>query len=246
MKEEKELNVPTKFNPATQKYEADMEKLNEKVEELNKGGERKKENSENKKPEGQVKQEDIIPEKENKKSKKGEGSFKPVIIIMIISILIASLWDRVPQIKNAVGTVLNPTAGALLNWNLNWGFLIIVFVITIIITLAQKYATDQKTLKELKKEQKEIQKQMKEFKHHPEKMMELQKKQWKLMPKQMKLSMRALAFTGVPFILFFRWFHDYFDALGDYKLWLGMSWFVFYLLFAIIIGSIIRKQMDVV
>ena len=74
----------------------------------------------------------------------------------------------------------------------------------------------------------------------------LQKKQFKLMPKQMKLSMRALAYTGIPFILFFRWFGDYFESIGSPKLWLGMSWFLFYLLFAVIMGSILRKRMDVV
>src|SRR3989338_5544568 len=186
-------------------------------------------------------EEKIIPE-----NKKGEGSFRPIIIIMLGSLLIASLWDKIPQIKNSVHFILDPSAGAALDWNLNIGMLIIVFVITLLTTIVQKYATDQKTLKELKKEQKEIQKQMKEFKHDPKKAMELQKKQFALMPKQMKLSMRALAYTGVPFILFFRWFGDYFSAAGNPKLLFGMGWFVFYLLGAIIISSILRKYMDVV
>jgi len=115
------------------------------------------------------------------------------------------------------------------------------------VTLAQKYATDQVALKELKKEQKAIQKQMKEFKEHPEKLMELQKKQMKLFPKQMKLSMRAIAFTGVPLILFFRWFQDFFTTLGDVKFFgiIG-SWFLFYLIIAMVFGSILRKYMKVV
>ena len=179
-------------------------------------------------------------------SKKKEGSFRPIIVIMLASLVLAYLWDKLPAIKKSVHAVLNPSAGALLDWNLNIGMLIVVLIITIFTTIVQKYATDQKTLKELKKESKEIQKQMKEFKSHPEKMMELQKKQFKLMPKQMKLSMRALAYTGIPFILFFRWFGDYFEAAGDPRLWLGMSWFLFYLLGAIIMGSILRKKMDVV
>src|SRR3989338_10197697 len=183
-------------------------------------------------------EEKIIPE-----NKKGEGSFRPIIIIMLGSLLIASLWDKIPQIKNSVHFILDPSAGAALDWNLNIGMLIIVFVITLLTTIVQKYATDQKALKELKKEQKEIQKQMKEFKNHPEKVMELTKKQWKLMPKQMKLSMRALAYTGIPFILFFRWFSDYFVEAGNPKLWLGMSWFLFYILFLIIFGAILRKTM---
>jgi len=63
------------------------------------------------------------------------------------------------QIKDSVHFILNPSAGFLLNWNLNFGMLIIVLFITIFTTVVQKYATDQETLKEIKKEQKEIQKE---------------------------------------------------------------------------------------
>lgn len=180
----------------------------------------------------------------NNKAK--EGSFMPILIIMVASFVIAGLWDKIPAIKNSIHFIFDPTAGALLGWNLNFGMIIVVFVITLLTTLVQKYATDQKTLKEMKKEQKEIQKQMKEFKNHPEKLMELQKKQMAMLMPQMKLSMRAVAYTGIPFILFFRWFTDYFATLGDQKFFLGMGWFLFYFIFAIIFGSILRKYLDVV
>ncbi|MBI2004135.1 DUF106 domain-containing protein [Candidatus Pacearchaeota archaeon] len=238
------IEIPTKFNPATQKYEPDMEKLNEKVNEINKKIESKSSEKESK---DEKKHSDL----RDKKGSAKEGSFTLIIIIMFVSLLIASLWDKYPAIKNSVHAVLNPSAGTLLNWNLNIGMLIVVFAITLLTTIVQKYATNQEALKELRKEQKEIQKQMKEFKNHPEKMMELTKKQWKLMPKQMKLSMRAIAYTGIPFILFFRWFGDYFveaeKLAGEpVRLWLGMSWFLFYILFAIVFGAILRKSMDVV
>ena len=183
----------------------------------------------------------IIKDKEAK-----EGSFTPLIVFMLISLVLASLWDKIPIIKNSIHYILDPSAGALINWNLNIGMLIIVLIITAITTVVQKYATDQKTLKELRKEQKEIQNQMKEFKNHPEKMMELQKRQFAMMPKQMKLSMRAIIYTGIPFILFFRWFNDYFITAGSPKFFLGMGWFLFYLISAIIFGSILRKWWDVV
>lgn len=181
---------------------------------------------------------------QNKKAK--EGSMMPFFLIMIASLVIAFYWDKLPWIKNSIHFVFDPSAGALLNWNLNIGMLIIVLIISVITTVVQKYATDQKTLKELRVEQKELQKQMKEFKNHPEKMMELQKKQWTMMPKQMKLSMRAIAYTGIPFILFFRWFTDYFVTAGNPKFILGLSWFWFYLIFAMVFSTILRKQMDVV
>lgn len=183
----------------------------------------------------------LIKDKEAK-----EGSFTPLIIFMFISLILAGMWDKIPAIKNLIHYLLDPTAGFLLNWDLNFGMLIIVFIITLITTVVQKYATDQKTLKELRNEQKEIQKQMKEFQNHPQKLMELQKKQFAMMPRQMKLSMRAIIYTGIPFILFFRWFNDFFIAADSPRFWLGMGWFLFYFIFAIVFGSFLRKWLDVV
>src|SRR3989344_6402185 len=187
---DKEISAPLKFNPGAQKYELDMEKINEKVKEINKKIESK--SSEEKKH----------PDLKNKKA---EGSFTLIIFMMLIALLIASLWEKTPAIKNSVHYVLNPSAGFLLDWNLNIGMLIVVLAITLLTTIVQKYATDQKALKELKKEQKEIQKQMKEFKAHPEKYMELQKKSLPLVWKQMKLSMHGMVYMAIPFIFFFRW-----------------------------------------
>ena len=179
--------------------------------------------------------------------KNKEGSFMPIVFVMIASLIIAGLWDKIPVIKNLIHAILDPSAGALLNWDVSWGMVIIVFVITVLVTLVQKYATDQKTLKEIKKEQKEIQKQMKEFRAHPEKMMELQKKSFSMMGKQMKLGMRGIVYTGVPFILFFRWFQDFFATLGDVKFFgiIG-SWFLFYFIVTLLFGGILRKWWDVV
>ncbi|MFH1608139.1 MAG: EMC3/TMCO1 family protein [archaeon] len=180
-----------------------------------------------------------------------EGSFKPIIFVMIASLLIAFYWNKVGFIKDAVHYVLDPSAGVLLNWNLTWGMLIIVLLIALITTLVQKYATDQEALRELKKEQKILQEEMKKYKEHPEKLMELQKKQFEFIPKTMKLSMRALAFTGIPFILFFRWFMDFFTAMeivtGAPIKFLGfLTWFWFYLIFTMIFSGVLRKVMKVV
>lgn len=175
-----------------------------------------------------------------------EGSFKGIFIVMLISLLIAFFWESVSWIKNAAHVVLNPSAGALLNWNLTLGMTIIVLLIAVIMTIIQKYATDQKTLREMKKEQKELQAEMKKVKAHPEKMMELQKKQFAFLPKMMKLSMRPIIYTSIPLILFFRWFMDYFTLAGDIKFFGFLSWFWFYLLGSIIFSSILRKIFKVV
>ena len=175
-----------------------------------------------------------------------KGSFKPIIFIFILSFVLLFIWDKFPFIKDSVHSVLDPTAGWLLNWNLNIGMLIIVFIITLITTIVQKYATDQKALRELKKEQKILQEEMKKYRDHPEKIAELSKKQFEFIPKTMKLTSRSIMFTGIPFILFFRWFRDTFTAMGD-PVFLGfMSWFLFYIIFTMIFSSILRKVLKVV
>ena len=177
--------------------------------------------------------------------KNKEGSFKIIFVVMLLSLVIVGLWDKVPAIKDSVHAILNPTAGYLLNANVFWGMVVIVGIISLIMTLVQKYATDQETLRELKKEQKILQEEMKKYKDHPEKLLELQKKQLEFIPKTMKLTMRPIIYTGIPIILFFRWFNDYFNALGEYRFFGFMAWIWFYLLASIIFSSIFRKVLKV-
>src|SRR3989344_7205058 len=105
-----------------------------------------------------------------------DRSMKFIFLVLFASLVIAFYWDKVPFIKDSVHSVLNPTVGLLIDWNVTYGMIIIVFLIMIVMTLVQKYATDQDTLKELKKEQKILQEEMKKYKDHPEKLIELQKK----------------------------------------------------------------------
>jgi len=175
-----------------------------------------------------------------------KGSFKPIVIVLLASLAIAAFWNSFPPIRDAVHAILNPTAGALLSWNLLFGMLIIVLILSIITTLIQKYGTDQETLKELKKEQKALQEEMKRYKDNPQKIMELQKKSFESIPKTMKLSMRSFTYTAIPLILFFRWFMDIFTNLGNPKFFGFLSWFWFYLITSIIISSILRKILKVV
>ncbi len=194
--------------------------------------------------------EEIIENKQGKASisagRKKEGSFFPIILVMIASLGIASYWDKVSWIKDSVHKVLDPSAGALLTLNLTIGMILIVFIIALITTIIQKYATDQKALKELRAEQKLLQEEMKKYKDHPEKLSELSKKQFQFIPRTFKLTSRAILFTGIPFILFFRWFYDTFTAMGDPKFFGFLSWFWFYLIFTMIFSSMLRKLMKVV
>ena len=178
-----------------------------------------------------------------------EGSLKKVFwtmsIFMVISLGIVFLWDSIEPLKNFVHRILDPSFGALLNWNITGGMLLIVFLIALLTTLIQKYTTDQTTLKELKKQQKDIQKEMNKYKQDPQKMMEIQKSLMPTSMKIMELSMRGSMYTIIPFILLFRWFMDFFTALGAVKFFGFISWFWFYLIFVMIFSGILRKALKV-
>ncbi|MDO8459858.1 MAG: EMC3/TMCO1 family protein [Nanoarchaeota archaeon] len=169
---------------------------------------------------------------------------KIMILVMLASIVLAIFWDQVPLIKETVHFVLDPTAGKLLSFNIDFGLILITAIITLAISLVQKYTVDNDTLRELKKEQKLVQEEMKKYKDHPEKLMELQKKQLEFIPKTMDLTMRPLIYTAIPIILFFRWFNDYFavSAAGTtVKIFGILSWFWAYLIFSIIFSLVFRK-----
>lgn len=178
-----------------------------------------------------------------------KGSLLPMFFVMGISILIASLWDQVPIIKNSIHAVLDPTFGVLLNLNIPYGLeigmIIIVLIITLFTTLIQKYTTDQKALKDLKNEQKSVQEEMKLHKDNPQKVAELSRKQMEFIPRTFRLTSKPLMFTGVPLILFFRWFSDVFKTLGEPKFFGVMSWFIFYLILAMVLNAILRKVLKV-
>lgn len=178
-----------------------------------------------------------------------EGSQKFLVImlgLMAISMVLVFMWNSVPVVKNSVGAVLDPTAGALISWNLTLGSLIVFFVIAFITTLVQKYATDQETLRELRKEQKDLQKDMEKYKDNPKKMLEIQKSIWPTTMKIMQVSMKGSLFTIIPFLLFFRWFMDLFALMGSPKFFGFFNWFWFYLLSILVFSSILRKALKVV
>jgi len=169
-----------------------------------------------------------------------------MLIVMVLSFVIAGLWNSVPAIKNVAHFILNPTAGVLLNLNPYLGMFVIVLLITLITTLAQKYGTDQEALKRIKQEQKLLQEESKKYKEHPEKLLELQKKQLEIIPKTFDLTMKPLIYTFIPLILFFRWFNDFFTTnLINFKFFGFLSWFWFYLIFSIVFSSVLRKYLKV-
>ena len=166
-----------------------------------------------------------------------------LFLVLLMSTMVAGLWNSVPIIKSTVHAVFDPTLGNLLDIHLQIGFVILSALISFFITLVYKYTTDQEMLKEIKKEQKIVQAQMKEFRDNPQKLLELQKKSMELIGKSLPITMRPSLYTIVPIILLFRWFGDYFISQPGHIF--GMSWFVAYLVFAIVFTSLFRSLLKV-
>lgn len=175
-----------------------------------------------------------------------KGSFLGIAIVMIASLAIASLWNVVPQISSVIHYILDPILGSLLNWHVTIGMLAITLIITLMTTLIQKYGTDQETMRSLKAEQKKLSEDMKQYKNQPDKIMELNKKQFEFMGEMMKHSMRPIIYTGIPLVLLFRWFVDYFAQIPDFKFFGFLTWLWMYLIFSIVFSTVLRKVLKVV
>src|SRR3989344_3693090 len=83
--------------------------------------------------------------------------------------------------------------------------IVISFLISLLIIVITKYATDQALMKRLKEEIKEYQKQAKELKSEPAKAMEVQKKAMEVNTKYMMHSFKPTLITFIPIILIFGW-----------------------------------------
>ncbi len=176
--------------------------------------------------------------------KKQSKSLLIYFAILLISLYIVGQWNAElfgerDFLKNRIDFALNPTLGVILNWNLYVGFIVIVALTSLILTLAQKYLSNQSELKELRKEQKLLQEEMKKVKEHPEKIAELNKKQLEFIPKTFNLTMKPLMYTSIPIILLFRWFGEYLNPI------FGGWWILYYIIGSLIFSSIFRKMFDV-
>ncbi|MFA5071754.1 MAG: EMC3/TMCO1 family protein [Candidatus Pacearchaeota archaeon] len=162
-------------------------------------------------------------------------------VLSIISLGIVFLWEQIPIIKETAHAILDPTAGALISWNVTGGTLILFFIIALFMTIIQKFTVDQKTLREMKAEQKEISKELQQYRDNPEKALEVNKRSMKIMGDIMSMTMKSSFITMIPLILLFRWFSDVFTALGDPIFFGFINWFWLYLISVLVFGGILRK-----
>jgi len=109
--------------------------------------------------------------------------------------------------------ILNPIFAPLLKLGYFWSILLISFILTLIITLVYKYATDQTLMKKLKTEMKTFQAEMKKFKDNPSKVMAHQKKIMSKNMEYMKHSLKPTLFTFIPIIIVFGWLNAHLTYL---------------------------------
>jgi uncharacterized membrane protein (DUF106 family) len=124
------------------------------------------------------------------------------------------------------------------------GLIVISFVLTLMITIAYKYLTDQELMKNLKLEIKASQEEMKKLKDQPAKMMEVQKKSMEKNFKYMMHSFKPTLYTLIPLLIIFSWLGKTFKEV---KLdFLGInSWLWVYIIFSLVFSIVLRKLLKI-
>lgn len=142
-------------------------------------------------------------------------------------------------------SVLDPIMNPVMSVPSPWNLLILSAVLTFAMTLAYKYITKQKLMKELKDDMKSMQTEMKTVKDSPEKMMELQKKVMEKNLKYMMESLKPTLITFIPILLLLNWLREYYSVLGNPDILFGLSWIWIYILFSVILSIGLRKLLKV-
>ena len=136
-----------------------------------------------------------------------------------------------------------------------WAFILLIsIVLSLIVALIYKYATDQAVMRDLKEQLKKYQQQMKEAKNDLNKLSELQKKAMEVNMKYMKQSFKPMIITMIPFLIIFWWlrtvytgvvvipFNFHFPLSG---LETGLGWIGTYIIFSMIFTTLFRKALKV-
>ena len=107
--------------------------------------------------------------------------------------------------------VLDLMFGWVLAFDLWIAIFILAFLITLLMTLVYKWATDQNEMKRLKKQLKDLQKKMREQRENPKKVMQLQKKLMSINMEYMKKSIKPTLYTIIPLLFVFMWMNAAFS-----------------------------------
>jgi len=127
-------------------------------------------------------------------------------------------------------------------------------VLSLVVTLIYKYATDQAVMKDLKEQLKKYQEQMKAAKDDLNKLSEIQKKSMEVNMKYMKQSLKPMMITTVPFLLIFYWLRHLYTGVVVIPLSFhvpmsslptGLGWIGFYIICSMIFTTAFRKALKV-
>ena len=137
-----------------------------------------------------------------------------------------------------------------------WAFILLISVVlSLVVTLIYKYATDQTVMKELKEQLKKYQAQMKEAKGDMAKLSEIQKKSMATNMKLMKQNFKPMLITMAPFIIIFWWLRGVYDSVVVVPfsfhfplsgLETGLGLIGFYILLSMVFTTAFRKALKVV
>ena len=108
-------------------------------------------------------------------------------------------------------TILDPVFWPILKLPPLFGLIAISFMISLLVTIIYKYATDQVLMKSLREEIKVHQKKMKELRSDPKKMMESQKRVMEANMQYMMKSLKPTLYTIVPIIIIFGWLSSHYS-----------------------------------
>ncbi|MBI2662495.1 DUF106 domain-containing protein [Candidatus Woesearchaeota archaeon] len=101
--------------------------------------------------------------------------------------------------------IFNPVMLPILNFNPFLGIVILALIITLIVTLAYKFFSNQDEMKRLKDKQKEFQDKIKLMRDKPEEMMKMQKEAMTTNFEYMKHSIKPTLITMIPILIIFAW-----------------------------------------
>ena len=123
--------------------------------------------------------------------------------------------------------------------------IIISFVITLIVTIAYKYLTNQELMKTLKEDGKKLQAEMKNNKDNTAKMLEIQKQAMEKNMKYMMHSFTPTFITFIPLLIIFTWLRNAYKDLNLNFLGLIDNWIWAYIIVSIVASIILRKLLKV-
>lgn len=105
---------------------------------------------------------------------------------------------------------LDPFLTPILSISPLWGIILISGILSLLLTLAYKYTTNQTLMKQLKDEISTLQKELKELKSNPEQALHVQKKAMEANMKYMMESLKPTLITFIPIILIFGWLSSHY------------------------------------